>query len=383
MSGRENIYDVIVVGAGPAGVSAAKAAAQAGARVLLFEKHPTIMANKPCGEACSQETLKTAGVDPSPRIVMREAYAIVYSPSMIPVEIRMIGYNINKSHFIQEIAAQAAEAGADIHVKEEVLNVTRENSVVRVKTRQGEYFAKVVIGADGYNSTVARCLGVTEKSEPIPTVQYIMANCKLKYPDAVRFYLGNKVAPKGYAWIFPRSEKLAEVGIGVRGAPAKEYLDAFVKRFSDELGNAKIIDYRGAPVPIGGMISECVFDSAILIGDAAGHVIPLTGAGIHSSVSAGLAAGKVAAEAASDGDTSKQRLSKFYELYQPWIERIRRSLRAMRAVENLSDEDLDTLAKILSADDILDLANGINLTKVAKKLLAHPIFAAKLARALM
>ena len=131
------------------------------------------------------------------------------------------------------------------------------------------------------------------------------------------------------------------------------------------------------------MISECVFDSAILIGDAAGHVIPLTGAGIHSSVSAGLAAGKVAAEAASDGDTSKQRLSKFYELYQPWIERIRRSLRAMRAVENLSDEDLDTLAKILSADDILDLANGINLTKVAKKLLAHPIFAAKLARALM
>jgi len=383
MTAEKNKYDVIVVGGGPAGVSAAKAAASSGASVLLFEKYPTIMANKPCGEACSQETLATAGVDPSPRIVMREAYAIVYSPSMIGVEIRRIGYNINKSHFIQEIAAQAAEAGADIHVKEEVINVSRKDSKMLVKTRQGEYEAKVVIGADGYNSTVARCLGVSEKSEPIPTVQYIMANCKLKYPDAVRFYLGNKIAPGGYAWIFPRSEKLAEVGIGVRGGVAKEYLDAFVKRFSDELGAAKIIDYRGAPVPIGGMISECVFDGAILVGDAAGHVIPLTGAGIHSSVSAGLAAGKVAANAALEEDTSKQRLSEFYKLYEPWIERIRKSLRAMRAIEKLSDEDLDSLAKILSEDDILDLANGINISKVAKKLLQHPVFAVKLARALL
>ncbi|MEM0349718.1 MAG: NAD(P)/FAD-dependent oxidoreductase [Candidatus Caldarchaeum sp.] len=378
-----NEYDVVVVGGGPAGVSAAKAAAMNNVSVLLLEKHPTIMANKPCGEACSKETLVTAGVKPSPRIVMHEAYALVYSPSMIEVKIPQIGYNINKSFFIQEIAAQAAEYGADIHVREEVSGVVRENSKLLVKTNRDTYKAKVVIGADGYNSTVARSLGVTERPEPIPTVQYIMANCRLKNSDAVRFYLGNKIAPGGYAWIFPRTEKLAEVGIGVRGGIAKDYLDAFVKLFSDELGSAKIIDYRGAPVPIGGAISESVFDGAMLIGDAAGHVIPLTGAGIHSSVSAGLAAGKVAANAVQEGDTSKRRLSEFYKLYEPWLNRIKRSLRAMRAVEKLSDEELDTLAKIFQADDILDLANGMDIGRVAKKLLSHPVLAVKLARQLL
>jgi len=375
--------EVLVVGGGPAGVAAAKSSAMNGADTLLLEKHPTIMANKPCGEACSKETLVTAGVKPSPRVVMHEAYALVYSPSMIEIKIPQIGYNINKSIFIQEIAAQAAEYGADIHVREEVVDVKREDSKMIVKTNRDIYIAKVVIGADGYNSTVARCIGVKERPEPIPTVQYIMANCRLKHPDAVRFYLGNKIAPGGYAWIFPRTEKLAEVGIGVRGGVAKEYLDAFVKKFSEELGDARILDYRGAPVPIGGYISESVFDGVMLVGDAAGHVIPLTGAGIHSSVSSGLAAGKVAAQAVKEGDTSKHRLSEFYSLYEPWLTRIRKSLKAMRALEKLSDEDLDTLARIFQADDILDLANGLDVARVAKKLLSHPVLAMKLARQLL
>ncbi len=378
-----NKYDVIIVGGGPAGVSAAKASAKTGARVLLLEKSPTIMANKPCGQAVSQETLQTAEVKPDPTIVLHRAYALVYAPNLNYVKIDRIGFLIDKSRFLQYIAAQAAEYGAEIHVREEVLEVKVENDAVKVKTNKNKYETSVIIGADGYNSTVARSLGINERSEPIPTIQYVMVNCNVKYPDAVRFFLGNNVAPGGYAWIFPHSEKIAEVGIGVRGAPAKDYLDAFVKSFSDEFGRAQIIDYRGAPVPIGGIINEPIRDKTMLIGDAAGMVIPLTGAGIHSSIAAGLAAGKVAGEAAQEGNTSKERLSEFYTLYKPWIERIKKSLKVMRALEKMNDDELNLLAEILNDQDILDLANGLDLVRVARKLASHPIFAIKLVKAII
>lgn len=379
-----NHYDVIVVGGGPAGLSAAKSAAKYGARTLLLEKYPTIMANKPCGEATSQTTFITANVPIKPSIVLRKANALVYAPNMKFIEIKEVGFAINKSMFIQYIAEQAAEAGAHIHVREEVQQVIRKDSMMLVKTTRGEYLSKVVIGADGYNSTVAKSLNITEKSEPIFTIQYLMVNCDLEYPNSVRFYLGNEIAPGGYAWIFPKDDRIAGVGIGVRKGVAKVYLDKFVKMFEKEFKNAQIIDYRGAPVPIGGMIKQNIVDGAILIGDAAGHVIPFTGAGIHSSIAAGLIAGEVAAKAIAEGDTSQKRLMEFNIKYEePWGARIKRSLKAMRAFEKLNDDELNILQEILNSQDILDLANGLNLTNVAFKLLKHPILAVKLAKALM
>jgi digeranylgeranylglycerophospholipid reductase len=381
----QDSYDVLIVGGGPAGVSTAKAAALNGAATLLIEKHPAISAWKPCGEATSKATLETAGVKPRPGLILREAYAQVYAPNMKFITINEIGYCINKALLIQDISVAAAEAGAHIHVREEFQGMVRKDGHMRVKTERGEYDAKVVVGADGYNSAVARAVGLKEKSEPIPTVQYIMAGVKLEYPDAVRFYLGQEIAPGGYAWIFPKSDKIAEVGVGVRGGVAKAYADKFVKMFDKELGSAQIIDYRGAPVPIGGVISNLAVDNVILTGDAAGTVVPFTGAGIHSSIAAGLVVGKLAAQAARDGDVSGQRLSRdfFAQYEEPWGRRIRSSLKAMRVFEKLGDDDLNTLESLVTPEDILDLANGFDLARVAKKLLGHPILAIKMARSLL
>ena len=377
-------YDVIVVGGGPAGVAAAKSSAESGAKTLLIEREPAISAWKPCGEATSLETFTDVGLKADYPLIVRKANAMVFAPNGKYITINQEGYFINKSLFLQEVASKAAQAGAEIHVRDAFESFVREDGGVKVKTSTGIYRAKVIIGADGYHSTVAKVAGIKEKSEPIPTIQYLMGNVKLKYPHSVRFYLGNSVAPKGYAWIFPKTDDIAEVGIGVRGAVAKQYLDKFVMEHQDELGGARIIDYRGAPVPIGGMIRDAVRDNLILVGDAAGTVIPFTGAGIHSSLVAGMVAGRVAARASLEGNVSAERLSEFYKLYDdPWGKRIRASLKAMRVFENASDDDLNQLQELLSESDVLALANGFDLSKVVPKIMKHPLLAIKIGARLL
>lgn len=378
------MYDLIVVGAGPAGIPAAMSAAENGVETLLLEKNETIMAKKPCGEATSLGTFRDLGVDPKPYIVLHKVIPRVYAPNGKYIDISNAPtYSINKTMYLQELALKAAEAGAEIRVREEVTGVLRKEDMVYVKTRRETYVCRVVIGADGYNSVVAKSFGVKEKSEPIPTLTYLMVNVKLHDYESARFYLGRDIAPKGYAWIFPRGEKVAEVGIGVRGGLVKDYLDKFVKAHSDELGAAQIIDYRGAPVPIGGLIKRNFGDGFLLIGDAAGTVIPLTGAGMHASGVAGLAAGRVVSRAIEENDFSSRMMAKWWEEYKEWVEKINFSLKVMRFLENLSDDQLNQLGDILRPDDIVRLANGEGVRDVVMRLLRHPGVAYKLAKAVL
>lgn len=376
-------YDVIVVGAGPAGIPAAISSAESNAETLLIEKNMMIYAEKPCGEAISPSTFKDLGIRPKPHIVLHKVKARVYAPNNNYIDLGVDVYSINKTMYLQELALKAAEAGVKIQVREPVKSVIWKNGWMYVHTKFETYRAKVIIGADGYNSTVARSLGITEKSEPIPTVIYLMVNVDLNEPNIARFYIGNNIAPKGYAWIFPKSDKVADVGIGVRNGQAKLYLDKFIRNHIKEFRNAQIIDYRGAVVPIGGIIKNNVGDGFILIGDAAGTVIPLTGAGIHSSGIAGQVAGEVAAKAALENNNSRERLMEFKMRYRPWEEKIRKSLKVVRALENLSDDEFNMLAEVFNETDIINLAVKTELTTVAKKLLKHPKLAYKLAKALL
>ena len=384
------IYDALVVGAGPAGLTFARFLAAKGFRVAVVERERELGV-KPCAEGVSSATLSTAEVPRSEvgRFTVREVRrAYVFAPNgrYVPLESKgpAMGYVLDKRAFLRVLAEMAASEGAEVRVLEPAREFVRTGEGFRVRTRTMEVECRLLVGADGCTSTVASSLGLGGPRKIIPTFQYVMTNVRLEDRDATYFYLGRSVAPLGYAWIFPKDGTTANVGIGVQGANPREYLDAFIKRMGEKFSGSSIVGMGGAPLHIGGLLEKVVDDNVILIGEAAGQVIPLTGGGIHSSIAGGKVAASVAAGALESGDLSGRALSKYIELYEePWGRRIRNSGRALRVFERVSDEDLNQLAEVIDGQDVIDLANGLDPIRVARKLLRHPVLGAKVAAKLL
>ena len=384
-------YDAVVVGAGPAGLMAARKIAKKGFSVLVLEKERDL-GTRACAEAVSSSAFETAEIPPSPSLISNTIDgAYVFPPDeskMVKISGEYRGYILNKPLFLYALASEAASAGCDIQMRSEVKGINLEGGVARslVYERKGELRTagfRYLVGADGVGSVVARSCGFDMKGyEIIPTIQYVMVNCKIPERNMIRVYLGNEVAPLGYVWVFTKNEYMANVGIGVRGKPAKPYLDKFIARHPEFFGNAKVIKEGGGGVPVGGQVRELVKGNVVLCGDAAGQVIPITGGGIRSSMAAGSIAGEAVAHAIEAGDPSV--LREYPVRYsEPWGSRISKSLKVLRVIETLPDDDLNTLGELLSGDDIIDLANGLDVKRVAAKLMLHPMVAVRIASRLI
>lgn len=368
--------DVAVVGAGPAGSMAARAAAEHGVHVILIEEHPEVGRPVYCAEGLSLNGFVDAGLKPTPEIVSQEIVKVrVYAPNKRYLELTSsdwVGYTINRDVFDRALSERAVEAGAELMTGTRATGVVKEGGVVSgvVAHRGGETVrieAKVVVGADGYASTVRKSAGLGRWYPDIVTcAQFKLGDLSLDEPEVNEFHLGSKVAPGAYAWVFPKSQEVANVGLGVRRIhtePPIAYLKRFIKsdpRFRD----AEVLMVNGGITPVSGVVDRVVGDGVMLVGDAAGQLIPCTGAGVHSGVVAGRIAGEVAARAAEEGDVTAPRLSEYERRFDAaWGKRIRDSRKVVEMLDRFSDEDLNTLAEVLTSEDVLALANGTDVAR--------------------
>lgn len=381
-------YDIVVVGAGPAGSMAARAAAREGASVLLFDKRRELGVPVQCGEALNEDVLKELDIRLDPRWALSKTNAVkLVSPSGIEVRIAerkvvgKIGYILDRKIFDKHLTTLAAKGGADIVVGTLVDGLILEDGKpkgVRVRGANGrlEVRAEVIIAADGVGSRVARWAGLNTylKLDDIETgVQFQMVGINFESPSMMEYYFGNKIAPGGYCWVFPKGEDMANVGLGILGSRAErrpiEYLRDFVARMPS-LSKGKIIEINAGGVPVGGPIKQTVKDNLLVVGDAARQVNALTGGGIDSAMRAGNIAGEVAAKAVAEGDTSEKRLSEYEKRWRELMgKRLERYLKAKNVLVSLTDDDLDRLAKALSEVKF----DKISLTDMLRVLIkAHP-----------
>ncbi len=289
--------DVLVVGAGPAGSMAAKYAAMSGASVLMLERRPEVGVPVRCGEFMPSKeeivgmfpNLKDTSIFDLPEeLHCRETVAIdLIDPVDKVTVLEHTGYTTDRDRFDQYLAKTAVEAGVDIRMN--CLYRKTENNIAI--TTKGEIEYKVLIGADGPTSLVARSVGLPKNKNPYPAVT---AQVKGDFDDHLKMFFGG-IAPGAYGWIIPKDGR-ANVGVGMSpkfsDGSLQSYFDKFLARNDFKIEN-KI---QGKFVPSEGPISKSVKDNVMLVGDAAGQVISVNGGGIPLAMIAGRICGIVAGE---------------------------------------------------------------------------------------
>ena len=374
-------YDVVVVGGGPAGSMAAKYAAKAGASTLIIEDDAEIGKPVQCAGLISTRAVEESELGNRNSFIQCELKgAVVYSPSYdLTLESpTQRAFAIRRNVFDQELAKAAQKAGADLILKSRVRNVRQrageKKLAITTATANGteELRAKVVIGADGVKSTVARLAGLTVAQSNLTCVQ--IEGDYVTEEGFAEIFVGKTVAPGFFAWAIPLgagTENRARIGLCIdkRFSPHISPL-LFLKRnleqhpviarkhkgtvFSRTAGRIPI------PVNAGGLrgqkhetvrVDTDAATGILLVGDAAAQIKPITGGGVYYGMRCGKIAGETAAQACLTGDIT---LLNDYE--RRWHKELGKEIAVGLKVHRLrcvmSDKDLDTIVRTLSKSEL-------------------------------
>lgn len=311
-------YDVIVVGAGPAGATAATFAAEGGASVLLLDRKKDIGVPLQCGGFLThEETLRE--LVPSaelPHTLLKYPASCVHTnthsqrfiaPDGHSKEFDVEGDTLNRRVFDRYLVKQAAAAGAEVLVGTNVTGITDRTVHTDGVFGRADYTGSVLIGAEGPNSVVGKSRGLVREPDPMgvgTAFEYELTGVDVD-KSAVEMYFGKKYVPGGYAWIISQGDDNANIGVGVRAALfeenmcARDYLNRFMYEHpiaSEKLAGGTVMSVVAGLVPVGGAPASTATKDTLIAGDAAGHIIATNGGGISTAMIGGKIAGETAAE---------------------------------------------------------------------------------------
>ena len=336
-------YDVIVVGAGPAGTSAAIFCQQNGLNTLLIDsKTKTEIGDKVCGEAISKKTVHEVSEKlnikpPTKEEINTKVEQLVLRTSLPEdhLSLTAIGYMINRHTYGQRLLKEAAERGVTIQDNSKVVSALVENGVVRgviIRDKKGEkenLNCSIVIDCSGIQAVVRTNL--PENFEPLLNKRLSKADYASCYREIIELNedhnLNGKIIlqyeediPKpGYIWLFANGKKRLNCGTGfIKTGKNKEksvkaiYFNAMEKYYPK--GTYKTLDGRGGTVPIRPPLWNAVAPGLIVAGDAAFHADPLTAEGHGPALLAGYYAAKVSLDAIRNNNVSTEGLWEYNKL---------------------------------------------------------------------
>jgi digeranylgeranylglycerophospholipid reductase len=365
----EESYDIIVIGAGPAGSTAATYAAQRGMSVLLVDKKKDIGVPLQCGGFLPhvetlQELIPSAELPftleeyPSSCIHATTSFQRFIAPNGISKGFEVQGDALDRRRFDKHLASVAAKTGAHLLIATNVLEVNRTEVTMDGAFGRYEVQGKVIIGADGPNSIVAASNGMVREPDPMGTstaFEYELSDVDVD-KEAVEMYFGKDYVPGGYAWIISQGGDRANIGVGIREALfaehmcARDYLNRFMCEHpiaSEKLKEGNIISVISGLVPVGGAPRVTATKDTLIAGDAAGHLIATNGGGISTA----MVGGKLAGESAADFLEGKCRLEEYDRRWRAQMGlEIRTAVHVRKLMDRLmlSDGLMNTAIKAIS-----------------------------------
>ncbi|MDH5739027.1 MAG: geranylgeranyl reductase family protein [Nitrospira sp.] len=305
-------YDVIVVGSGPAGSSAALRLAQAGVTVAVIEK-AALPRYKTCGGGIVGRAMQALPVDVR-HVVEQDCHTAQLN--LFPTGLSFTTHRKTpivamtmRDQFDFALLSAAQAAGAVLHQRCAVENVSFHGDFLTVDTNAGSKKAKFVVAADGALSTVARKMGMVDGRILIPALEYEVTLPRGRldmFQGMARFDFG--LLPHGYGWAFPKKDHLS-VGV-LSTALRRGDLKSSMARYLDQLGCGSVtqVERHGFVIPIRPRRGPFVEKRILLVGDASGFADPVTGEGISFAIRSGL----MAAESLIDGRLEAESVRQAY-----------------------------------------------------------------------
>jgi len=351
--------DIVIVGGGPAGCFAGKLLAERGLDVVIIEEHAEIGHPVSCTGILGVGGLKELGIKPGNWVLSELSGAIFHPPSGKQFTLtrgKVEALVVDRASFDRELAIGAVKAGANLLMKTRCVGVKlgQEPSVkIDGPNGKSEIRGRLLIGADGPNSLVAREAGLFKAARYVSCVQVeVLADLD---PNIVELYFGRDIAPGFFAWMVPAGD-VARVGLGTIEGQAMGNLLKFIKKQTvpKKIISKKFLDITAGLIPEP-LTREIYSDHVILVGDAAGHVKPLTGGGIYLGLSCAKIAANVVASSLEDEPTAKTLKSYDTEVRKKFGLELELGMRTRNLFKKLPDDALDSLLELVAKPDFKDL----------------------------
>ncbi len=392
---KEFRYDIVVVGAGPAGSSAAYQASKNGVKVALLEKEESVA-----------ETVRTSGVtwiqnikefqipddcfnpiknysfcSPNNEVTIRDSV-----PQAAVLDVRKT---------FRWLAQQAENEGVDLFVKTNVKDVIKNENgdIIGVSANNPDgnvsFFGKIIIDASGFGSIVCKSMGFVTQWKRFGAGAEYEVRAQNVDPETWWLMVGQKYSPAGYAWIFPTGKDTVRIGVGVGKPESSVDPTERLKELMElkpgpigKLGKITPIEFHYGLIPNDGLSRKTVYNNLILVGDSAGQANPLVLEGIRYSIKFGRVAGKVAVDALKSGKTDETALLPYEKNWRKEIEsKIKAAVKVQSRWIDLSDEEWDKeldIIKELNPKEFLDFIKAdFGLSYMLKLATHHPKLAVR------